>query len=101
MDRRKHGQDLLCGNGVASISFVSSPYAPTTAVLPEIATDQPNVSSAAPSEAKRYASSRGPCPRTAGTSMTEQRTKPIKTRGLKKADREADFFFMEGESSAP
>ena len=24
----------------------------------------------------------------------EQRTKPIKTRGLKKADREADFFFI-------
>jgi len=25
----------------------------------------------------------------------EQRTKPIKTRGLKKADREADFVFIE------
>src|SRR5438067_8884721 len=31
---------------------------------------------------------------------TEQRTKPIKTRGLKKADREAHFFFIRTSSCA-
>src|SRR5213592_2387537 len=33
-------------------------------------------------------------PTTARRRPIEQRTKPIKTRGLKKADREADFFFI-------
>src|SRR5439155_18139509 len=38
-------------------------------------------------------------PTTATRTAIEQRTKPIKTRGLKKADREADFFFIAITSS--
>jgi len=33
-------------------------------------------------------------PTKARRTPTEQRTKPIKTRRLKKADREEDFFFI-------